>query len=326
MKTKLTAFVLLGCFSCIGVDRKDAIPRDPVLSILSGGKLTTTDKSGVPMEKGNIGILALQVGEKQTVSLEFFNKFGVRETPTVVWTIEKPTVASVINNEITALSSGNTQIGLTSGGATASIGLTVVGDANAIASVVVTLPPSISSTTLQINQSLQLSVAAKNINGQNIAGKTFEWFTENSAIVAVSSTGLVTAKADGTAEVHAKSEGVKSNILKFNVGAVAGVRTGTFQSAGGYSTVGSVTVEESGGKLIVKLSSNFQASVALGTFIYLANSTSGGIVKSAGLDLGQWSPGKTQFEAAGVTLNQYKFVVVLCKPAGLTFGFAELKP
>jgi hypothetical protein len=83
---------------------------------------------------------------------------------------------------------------------------------------------------------------------------------------------------------------VKSNILKFNVGAVAGVRTGTFQSAGGYSTVGSVTVEELGGKLVVKLSNNFQASVALGTFIYLANSTSGGNVKSAGLDLGQWSP------------------------------------
>jgi hypothetical protein len=40
----------------------------------------------------------------------------------------------------------------------------------------------------------------------------------------------------------------------------------------------------------VKLSNNFQASVALGTFIYLANSTSGGNVKSAGLDLGQWSP------------------------------------
>jgi hypothetical protein len=326
MKTKLIALVLLGCFSCIGVDRKDAIPRDPVLNILSGGKLTTTDKSGVPLEKGKMGILALQVGEKETVSLEFFNQFGVRETPTVVWAIEKPTVASINNNEITALTAGTTQIGLSSGGAAASISLTVVGDANAIASVVVTLPLSTSSTTLQINQSLQLSVAAKNINGQNTAGKTFEWFTENSAIVAVSSTGLVTAKSEGSAEVHAKSEGVKSNILKFNVGAAAGVRTGTFQSAGGYSTVGSVTVEETGGKLIVNLSSNFQASVALGTFIYLANSTSGGNVKSAGLDLGQWSSGARNFDVPGVTLNQYKYVVVLCKPAGITFGFAELKP
>lgn len=119
---------------------------------------------------------------------------------------------------------------------------------------------------------------------------------------------------------------MKSNILKFNVGAVAGVRTGTFQSAGGYSTVGSVTVEELGGKLVVKLSNNFQASVALGTFIYLANSTSGGNVKSAGLDLGQWSSGARNFDVPGVTLNQYKYVVVLCKPAGITFGFAEFKP
>jgi len=119
---------------------------------------------------------------------------------------------------------------------------------------------------------------------------------------------------------------VKSNILKFNVGAVAGVRTGTFQSAGGYSTVGSVTVEELGGKLVVKLSNNFQASVAPGTFIYLANSNSGGNVKSAGLDLGPWSRGAKQFAVPRVTLNQYKFVVVLCKPAGITFGFAELKP
>jgi hypothetical protein len=326
MKGKLIALVLLGCASCIGIDKKDAVPRDPMLTLLAGGKLTTTDKSGVPMEKGTMGILALQVGEKQTVSLEFFNQFGVRETPTVVWTIEKPTVASITNNEITALTAGTTQIGLSSGGAAASISLTVVGDANAIASVVVTLPPSTSSTTLQLNQTIQLSATAKNINNQTIAGKTFEWFSENSEIISFSSTGLVTAKADGSAEVHAKSEGVKSNILKFNVGAAAGVRTGTFQSAGGYSTIGSVTVEESGGKLIVKLSSNFQASVALGTFIYLANSTSGGNVKSAGLDLGQWSSGARNFDVPGVTLNQYKYVVVLCKPAGITFGFAELKP
>jgi hypothetical protein len=74
MSGKLIALVLLGCFSCIGVDKKDAVPRDPILILLAGGKLTTTDKSGVPMEKGNMGILALQVGEKQTVSIEFFNQ------------------------------------------------------------------------------------------------------------------------------------------------------------------------------------------------------------------------------------------------------------
>jgi len=74
MSGKLIALVLLGCTSCIGIDKKDAVPHDPILTLLAGGKLTTTDKSGVPMEKGNMGILALQVGEKQTVSIEFFNQ------------------------------------------------------------------------------------------------------------------------------------------------------------------------------------------------------------------------------------------------------------
>ncbi|MCX8489749.1 MAG: Ig-like domain-containing protein [Cyclobacteriaceae bacterium] len=326
MKGKLIALALLGCISCIQVEKKDSVPRDPIITLLAREKLTTTDECGVLTEKGKKGILALQVGEKQSISTEFFNRFGVKEASTIVWIFEKPAVASAVYNEITALAVGTTQIGLSSGGASASISLTVVGDANAIASVVIMLPPTAICAQLPINETVQLSTTAKNINGQNIAGKPFEWFSENSAIVSVSSTGLVTAKANGSAEIHAKAEGVKSNILKFNVGAAAGIRIGTFQSAGGYSTVGSVTVEESGGKLVVKLSSDFRASIALGTFIYLANSTAGGNVKSAGLDLGAWSIGNNDFDALGVTLNQYKFVVVLCKPAGLTFGFAELKP
>lgn len=173
---------------------------------------------------------------------------------------------------------------------------------------------------------MQLSATTRDINKNTLSGKVIEWFSENTSIVKVSSTGLVTAVANGTAEVHAKSEGVKSNSIKFNVGVAAGVRTGTFVSAGGYSAVGSVTMEEMGSKVIVKLGSNFQASVALGTFIYLANATSGGTVKTAGLELGQWSSGAKDFDLPSVTLNQYKYVVVLCKPAGVTFGFAELKP
>ena len=143
----------------------------------------------------------------------------------------------------------------------------------------------------------------------------------------VSATGLVTALTNGSVEIHAKSEGVKSNSIKFNIGTVAGQRAGTFQSAGGYSASGSVTATESGNNVAIQLSPDFSASVALGTYIYLANSTSGSTVKSAGLELGQWTPtGTKSYSAAGVTLNQYKYVVVLCKPAGVIFGFAELKP
>jgi Bacterial Ig-like domain (group 2) len=323
MKTNLIAFLLFGCFSCISTDTKEFKLSTPVINLFASSKLVTIDKGGAIQPKGIAGILALSISEKQLITLEYLNEYGLKGSPELIWTIEKPSVASVANNEITGLTPGTTQVGISSGGASASISLTVVGDANAVASVVVA-PPA--STNLQINGTSQLSAVVKNISNVTLLNKTIEWFSENETILSVSSNGLVTAKADGVAEVHAKVEGVKSNLIKFNIGTAAGVRTGTFQSAGGYSTVGSVTAEETGGKLVVKLSSNFQASVALGTFIYLANSTSGGNVKTLGLDLGSWSSGAKTFDVPGVTLNEYKYVVVLCKPAGITFGFAELKP
>ena len=281
------------------------------------------DDSGVTLQKGVSGSLGLLAGEKQLISFEYFNEYGVKAEPVLTWTIANPALASVTKNEITASAVGSTLVSISAGTASVSIRLTVVADPNAVSNVLIAAPPS---TSLQVNQTLQLNATAQNLTNEVVPGKTFQWFSENSGIITVSSSGLVTAVANGTSEVHAKVDGVKSNSIKFNVGSVAGIRSGTFVSAGGYSSVGTVTMEEMGRKVIVKLRTNFQASVALGTFIYLANSTSGGNVKSAGVELGQWSNGAKTFEVPGVSLNQYKYVVVLCKPAGISFGFAELKP
>ena len=265
----------------------------------------------------------------QLVTLEYLDEFGVKEARVFTWIVEKPSVASVSSgNEITALTAGTTLLSATAGDASIRINLTVVENSTDVASVM--LAPPVSST-LGISQTAQLTASLKNANNETVSsnGQTIEWFSENSNIVSVSSTGLVTAKAEGMAEVHAKVNGsIKSNSIKFTVilSTTPSSRTGTFQSAGGYSAAGSVSVTEMAGKLVVSLGADYEASVALGTFIYLANSTSGGNVKSAGLELGQWSSGAKTFEAAGVTLNQYKYVVVLCKPASVTFGFAELKP
>lgn len=323
MKIKVLMFSLACCLSCIGVDVRDAAVRDAVINVLATDKLMIKDSNGVSITKGSSAFLSLMIGEKQLITVEYYNQYGVKEEPTLTWTVATPSVASVVANEITALAAGTTFISAGVGNATISINLTVVSSGNSVASVTLAAPVS---TSLQVGQMVQLSAEPKDISNNLLIGKTVEWFTENASIVTVSSTGLVTAAGNGSAEVHAKVEGVKSNSIKFNIGAAAGVRTGTFVSSGGYSAVGSVTMEEMGSKVVVKLGSNFQASVALGTYIYLANSTTGGTVKSAGLELGQWSSGAISFDVPGVTLNQYKYVVVLCKPAGVTFGFAELKP
>jgi hypothetical protein len=326
MKTKVLILSMVYCVSCIGVDIRDAAIRQPIINILAGGKLMIIDSSGGIQAKGTSALLGLQKGEKQLVSIEYLNQYGVKENPTLTWAVEKPAVASVSNNEITALTEGCTLISGSDGKISISINLTVAENGTAVASVIIESPIN---SPLAVNQTVQLKATLKNSQNENISssGKIIEWFSENKDILSVTSEGLVSAKANGAAEIHAKFDNcVKSNSIKFNVGAAAGVRTGTFVSAGGYSAVGTVTMEEMGSKVVVTLSSNFQASVALGTFIYLANSTAGGAVKTAGLELGPWSSGAKTYDVPGVTLSQYKYVVVLCKPAGITFGFAELKP
>jgi Bacterial Ig-like domain (group 2) len=324
MKSKLIFLALISCLSCVGVDLKDDAIRPTKLSVLASSKLMVLDDAGNVTSKGSTGQLALLAGEKQTISFEYLNRYGVEEkdkTPT--WLSSKPSVATVTGNEVSALTKGTSILTASIDGANVTINLNVVGSSDDVASVTVA-PPT--TTALQIGQTVQLSAVAKNMNGTAItAGKTIEWFTENAAIVAVSTSGLVTAVANGDAEVHSKVDGIKSNSIKFSVGG-SNVRTGTFQGAGGYSAKGTVTVSEASGKLSISVGADYQASVALGTNLYLANSTSGSAVKSGGVNLGQWSSGAKTFEVAGAKLNDYKYVVVLCQPAGITFGFAELKP
>ncbi len=310
-------------WGCVGLDTKDDAIRPIEFSIVSSTKVIVTDNGGNPVAKGSIARLALLIDEKQLIDTEFLNKYGVKESKSLTWISSVPSVATVVNNEVMALAAGTCFLSTTIENKSVSVNLTVVANANNdVASVTVSAP---TTTSLQLNGTAQLVATAKNMSGATLTGKTFEWFSENSSILTISTTGLVTAIANGEAEVHAKVEGVKSNSIKFSVGTVNQL-TGTFQNAGGYMAKGTVTAKEANGKLVIELKSDFSASVALGTFIYLANSTSGGTVKSAGLELGQWSSGAKTFEVAGVALTQYKYVVVLCKPAGVTFGFAELKP
>lgn len=322
---KLLLLLVATLWGCVGLDMKDDAIRPVQFSVVSSTKVIVTDDGGNLAAKGSMARLALLVGEKQLIATEFLNKYGVKESKSLTWISSMPSVATASNNEVTALAAGTCFLSTTIEGKSVSVNLTVVASSiNDVASVSVTISAP-ATTSLQVNGTAQLVAEAKNMSGTTLNGKTVEWFSENANILTVSTNGLVTAIANGEAEVHAKVEGVKSNSIKFSVGTVNQL-TGTFQSAGGYFAKGTVTAKELNGKLVIDLGSDFSASVARGTFIYLANSTSGGTVKSAGLELGQWSSGAQTYQVSGVTLTQYKYVVVLCKPAGVTFGFAELKP
>jgi hypothetical protein len=113
----------------------------------------------------------------------------------------------------------------------------------------------------------------QNIRGETLTGKTVEWFSENAAILRVDANGQATALAGGVAAVHAKVNGVKSNSVDLTVGAD---RAGPFVPAGGYAASGTAMLRTENGQVILDLGPNFRTSFALGTYIYLANSTNAG--------------------------------------------------
>ncbi len=77
-------------------------------------------------------------------------------------------------------------------------------DVPAIASVSVT-PGTASLTSLGATQ--QLSASARDASGTAVSGATFEWSTSASSVASVTSAGLVTAEASGTATITAKVSG-----------------------------------------------------------------------------------------------------------------------
>jgi Bacterial Ig-like domain (group 2) len=204
-----------------------------------------------------------------------------------------------------------------------SVNITVVSTGNQVAKV------EIGSDKISIGagESHALTVMVKNINDEILTGRAVQWFSENASIATVSSNGVVTGVSTGLVDIHAKVEGVKSNILNFSIG---GGLSGSFISAGGYKAMGMASLKDEGGKIILEFSNNFEASFALGTFVYMANVTNGLQVKANGLEVAQITTnGAKSFNLSavspGIKLTDYKYVIILCKPASVTFGYAELK-
>jgi hypothetical protein len=62
----------------------------------------------------------------------------------------------------------------------------------------------------------------------------------------------------------------------------------------------------------------------------MANVTNGSQVKANGLEVAQITTnGAKSFNLSalrpGIKLTDYSYVIILCKPASVTFGYAELK-
>jgi uncharacterized protein YjdB len=187
-------------------------------------------------------------------------------------------------------------------------------------------------STLAIGQTFDFEVKYTNPQG-NEENTQITWSSSDEAIAIIDDNGIVTGLAMGQVTVFYVAGNLQESITFFvtEETVLDNSKMATLVGSSGYNASGTATLYmDTNNNIILELSSDFKTDFALGTFIYLANSTEGQQVKSTGLDLGQVTTGGAKtFDVSSfdnsVGINTYSHVVVLCKPAGITFGFGELK-
>lgn len=259
-------------------------------------------------------------------SYVYTDQFGQPEDANVTWTSSDPTIIDIDQNGLaTALSSGQVNISAAAGSVQSNqVLVTSVDDDNAVASVEIVSGPDV----IPIGGNGVYTARALNISGGEVTGVDFTWSSDNTSVASVNMSGEVQGIASGTATISATTAGVSSNPRQIMIG--SSERTGTFESTSGYTAEGTATLAvNAANELTLTLSEDFETSFALGTFIYLANSNSGSAVRSGGLEIAELDQnGAHTFNvsaiSSNVNLNTYRYVVILCKPASITFGFADL--
>ena len=149
---------------------------------------------------------------------------------TVTWVSSAPSVATVSSTGlVTAVAAGSATISATVEGQTGTATI------SATMATVATVTVSPSSANLTEGQTQQLAATPKDAGGNVLSGRTVTWVSSAPSVATVSSVGLVTAVAAGSATVSATSAG----------------RTGTAAITVTVAMVAAVTVSPSSANLAV---------------------------------------------------------------------------
>ena len=305
----LIVVLILASAGCIGTDLVDELPT-------ADARIDVTPAEAA-LEQGN------------TLRLEaiYYDGFGMPVPGvTLRWESSAPGVASVdADGLVSALAIGQALITAHADDASSlPVLLTVVGDPNSVARVVVT-PDTL---LLPAGSSQAFTAEAFNLNGDRLDGKTFTWASSNQLVATIDAGGDATALEPGVADITATTDGIDSAPATLIV--PGGVRQGAFVKRAGssYLVQGTATLEElPGGGLRLMFSSDFLVSSGPGLEVFLSNTTT---VGSGSFNVGELQKDngeQTYFIGSGasLTLNSYNNVVIHCVPFNVTFGHAALQ-
>lgn len=261
-------------------------------------------------------------GQQLTASANYFDQTGTQTSASFTWNSSNPSIATIDNSgTITGMGIGVTQITAVANGVTSnSISIEVINDTTIAASVDVVA----SGTSIVVGDTLQLSAVVRNINGKILPNQPVQWSSTDTTVLGVNASGIATAITVGSSTVNATSGGVQSNGTNILVTpATTNSRSGTFTSANGYTTNGTVQLNMVGGNLQLDFS-NFSTNGSGALYIYMSNINNG---ISGGIQLQRLNFRNGAFTVpvpASVNINTYNYVVIWCQGIGASFGSARL--
>ncbi|HEX6927566.1 MAG TPA: Ig-like domain-containing protein [Longimicrobiaceae bacterium] len=237
----------------------------------------------------------------------------------VAWSSKEPTIVEVNEDGIvTAIAAGSATVTATSEGKTGSATITV--NPKPVATVEV----SPAGVALLIGETRQFQARALASDGSVLTGRTVAWSSSAPSIVAISGTGLATARAAGTATIRATIEG----------------RVGTAAVAVSLAPVASVEVTPSSATLEIGKTQTLEATTRAAdgtilngrTVVWTSDDESVATVTSAGLIRGvgageatitATSEGKTGSATVTVVPKPVATVTVSPDEATLTVGATQ---
>src|SRR5213082_1098510 len=155
--------------------------------------------------------VTLQLNQVQDFMAVGLNAAGDTTPSSVTWTVTGVTLTDMCSSggrhygRYHGGACGSFRVSATShpDGTTGNAAVTVAGCPTPVASVTVT--PT--APTVQVGQTVQLTAAPKDSNGNPLSGRVITWSTDNPSVATVDGNGVVTAVAAGAATITATSEG-----------------------------------------------------------------------------------------------------------------------
>jgi len=206
------------------------------------GNTTIVIQPAAPAPVASVALSAtstsMSIGESQAVTVVLRDAQGnVLSGRSISWSSSNLSVMSVAPSGIvTALGGGTATVTATSEGKSGTITFTVAAPVAPVASVSVTAP----TTTLSVGQSTTATATLKDGHGAVLTGRTVSWSSSAPNVATVSSTGVVTGVAGGSAVISASSEG-KTGSLPFQVTTPGGAATVSVTLSAPALTVGQTT-------------------------------------------------------------------------------------